>query len=62
MKRFLSSISRDQSGATAVEYGLILALIFLAMVGAVGTFSNEVIGVWDTIESTSKEATDKASS
>ena len=33
MRRFLQ-IFRDQRGATAVEYGLILALIFLAMIGA----------------------------
>ena len=31
--------SQGRAGATAVEYGLILALIFLAMVGAVTTFA-----------------------
>jgi len=33
--RRLREISRDQKGATAVEYGLILALIFLAIVSGV---------------------------
>ena len=60
MTQFLRGLWRDQSGATAVEYGLILALIFLAMVGAVGTFSNEVIGTWDTVTETSQEAIDRS--
>ena len=59
MTRFLKRLSRDQLGATAVEYGLILALVFLAMVGAIGTFSNEVIGTWDTVTTTSAEAVEK---
>ncbi|WP_370177077.1 Flp family type IVb pilin [Alteriqipengyuania sp.] len=60
MTRFLKRLGRDQSGATAVEYGLILALIFLAMVGAVGTFSNQVINTWDTVTETSQEAIDRS--
>ncbi len=56
MRPFWKRLCCDQSGATAVEYGLILALIFLAMVGAVGNFSNEVIGVWNTVETTSQDA------
>lgn len=60
MKRLLHKLLRDQSGATAVEYGLILALIFLAMVGAIGTFSNGVINTWDTVTETSKEAVDRS--
>ena len=60
MKRFLKRLGRDQSGATAVEYGLILALIFLAMVGAVGSFSNQVINTWDTVTETSEEAIDRS--
>ncbi|MFT3729224.1 MAG: Flp family type IVb pilin [Terricaulis sp.] len=35
LKRFL----HDESGVTAIEYGLIAALIFLAIVTAVGTFA-----------------------
>ena len=60
MTRFWSRLCRDQSGATAVEYGLILALIFLAMVGAIGTFSDGVIRTWDTVTETSKEAVDRS--
>ena len=52
MVEFLKDLGRDTRGATAVEYGLILALIFLAMVGAVQTFGQEVIGMWNLISDT----------
>lgn len=48
MRTFLH-ILRDIRGATAVEYGLILALIFLAVVGAIGTFSATTINMWDDV-------------
>jgi len=38
--RFLQNILRDESGATAIEYGLIAALVSVAAItafGAVGT-------------------------
>ena len=60
MTRFWKRLCRDQSGATAVEYGLILALIFLAMVGAIGTFSGSVTNTWDTVTETSREAIDRS--
>jgi pilus assembly protein Flp/PilA len=48
MRRFYDMF-KDERGATAVEYGLILALIFLAMVGAVGTFAETTIDMWDNV-------------
>ena len=62
MTHFLRRLWRSQSGATAVEYGLILAFVFLAMVGAVGSFSNQVINTWDTVTDTSKEAVEQSRS
>lgn len=51
MKTFLSRFARDESGATAIEYGLIAALIGTAIVvGAkavgsnLGTLFNNVAG------------------
>ena len=35
MSRFLRAFAANESGATAVEYGLIVGLIFLAIVAAV---------------------------
>jgi len=52
----LKKLGRDASGATAVEYGLILSLIFLAMVGAVQTFGTEATGMWDRVSTAVKDA------
>ena len=35
MKKFVSRFTQDQSGATAIEYGLIVALIAVVIIGAV---------------------------
>ena len=37
MKTFFSRLVHDQSGATAIEYGLIVALIAVVIIGAVTT-------------------------
>jgi pilus assembly protein Flp/PilA len=50
--RFALRFARDDSGATAVEYGLIITLIFLAIVGAVGSFSTKFITVLNTASTT----------
>ena len=36
----------SQRGATAIEYGLIAALICLAMIGALGGLGGGVGGMW----------------
>jgi pilus assembly protein Flp/PilA len=48
MRRLLDLFKNDQ-GATAVEYGLILAMVFLAMVGAVNLFATTTIDMWDNV-------------
>lgn len=40
---------RDERGASAVEYGLILALIFLAVMGGVSALGDSVKGRWNDI-------------
>ena len=47
--RILSSIRKDERGATAVEYGLILALIFLAVAGAIQGVASVTIGMWSNV-------------
>ena len=42
--------------------GIRLALVFLAMVGAIGTFSDGVIGTWDTVRTTSADAVARSDS
>jgi pilus assembly protein Flp/PilA len=46
----------DARGATAVEYGLILALIVLAMLGALSAFSTQMIALFTDITTTSVTA------
>ena len=41
------SIRKDERGATAVEYGLILALIFLAIVVGVSNLASTTVGMWN---------------
>ena len=45
--RKLQEFLRDDSGATAIEYGLILALMFLAIVGAVQLFAANAGTMYD---------------
>ncbi len=46
MKRFLDRLRRDESGATAIEYGLICALIFIVILSAVTAFGQAGTGVF----------------
>jgi pilus assembly protein Flp/PilA len=46
VRHFLSKILRDNRGATAIEYGLIVALIAIAIMGALDGVANENTGLW----------------
>jgi pilus assembly protein Flp/PilA len=48
MARFLKLI-RDKKAATAVEYGLIIALIVLAMMAGLSQFAGTTIKMWNDI-------------
>ena len=56
MRNLIKRIASDISGATAVEYGLILALIFLAMLAAVQNFGNQTISMWNKVSDATNEA------
>lgn len=56
MKAFLVSLLKSKHGATAVEYGLILALIVLAMVGALRAFAGASIGMWEDVSARTNAA------
>ena len=45
----LKHLLKDVKGATAVEYGLILSLIFLAMVAAIGGVATETTEMWNNV-------------
>ncbi len=54
--RFMKRLAADQAGATAIEYGLVAALIGLAVVAAVITLSGGVIGLYNFIIDTAGAA------
>ena len=43
---FLKRIGTDNSGATAIEYGLIASLIVIASIGAFGAVADENDGLY----------------
>ena len=42
-------LARDESGAAAVEYGLLAGLIAVVIVGSVTTLGTTLKGIFDTI-------------
>ncbi|WP_332656398.1 Flp family type IVb pilin [Brevundimonas sp.] len=42
MKKFISKFMSDESGATAIEYGLIAALIAVVIIAAVTTLGTNI--------------------
>jgi len=48
IRRFLHRFRRDESGATAIEYGIILALMFLVILGALQAFGGTGTGIFNT--------------
>jgi pilus assembly protein Flp/PilA len=48
MRRFFAII-KEERGATAVEYGLILALIFMAMIVGVTSVGQVTGNMWDYV-------------
>ncbi len=48
MRRF-SGIFKDRRGATAVEYGLIVSLIFLVVIGAIIGVTSTTIEMWNYV-------------
>lgn len=53
---FLKHIGNENSGATAVEYGLIVSLIVIAMIGALQGVATATIETWSTLETQSVDA------
>jgi pilus assembly protein Flp/PilA len=52
MREQLRSLLRDSAGATAVEYGLILALIVIAVVGSMMFVADTTINMWNNVSTT----------
>jgi pilus assembly protein Flp/PilA len=51
MKNLFSRFVSDESGVTAIEYGLIAALIAVIIIGAVTTVGTRLSGTFSTVAS-----------
>ncbi len=49
MTKFVKLFASDESGATAIEYGLIAAGISVAIVGIVGTLGDNIFAAFTTV-------------
>ena len=49
MTQFVSRFWKDESGATAIEYGLIAALVAVVLVTALGTMGNKLSGTFTKV-------------
>ena len=49
MLDLIRGIVKCQSGATAIEYGLIASLIVIAMMSALGTLATSSTGMWNKV-------------
>ena len=49
MTQFFNRFAKDESGATAIEYGLIAALIAVVIIGAVTTLGTNLSSKFGTI-------------
>ncbi|WP_104662366.1 Flp family type IVb pilin [Ensifer adhaerens] len=58
MKKIFARLMKDESGATAIEYGLIAALISVALIAGASTLGNALNDAFDTIGDTIQTKTD----
>lgn len=49
MSKFFAKLRKDEKGATAIEYGLIAALIAVAIIGGLGTLGGNLDGTFDDV-------------
>jgi pilus assembly protein Flp/PilA len=54
MKNLIARFMKDESGATAIEYGLIAAGISLAIIAAVNGLGTKLSGTFGSINSSLK--------
>ncbi|MEO0907656.1 MAG: Flp family type IVb pilin [Pseudomonadota bacterium] len=47
--KFFNKLARDEQGATAIEYGLIAALIAVAAITAMGALGDQLDGTFNQV-------------
>ena len=54
MKNLINRLASDESGATAIEYGLIAALVAVAIIGALSAMSTKLQSTFGLVTSSLK--------
>ena len=62
LRNVISKFLKDESGATAIEYGLIAALVSVAAIGALGAMGDSLVNIFGTVEGELSSASTAASS
>jgi len=60
MTSIVQKLLQDEKGATAIEYGLIAALIAIAAMSAMQAFAGSTITMWMNVSSKSLDAQNNA--
>ncbi len=60
MKAFLKRLICDARGATALEYGLILALLFIAISSTISGFADENGNTWNKVSTAMHNAVEES--
>ncbi|PDT35211.1 MULTISPECIES: Flp family type IVb pilin [Sinorhizobium] len=58
MKTIFARLMKDESGATAIEYGLIAALISVALIGGATTLGDELQALFNELGTEMQTAQD----
>ena len=56
LSTFTKALVDDQSGATAIEYGLIAALVVVALIASLQSVATTTIAMWDNVQTRSTAA------
>jgi pilus assembly protein Flp/PilA len=56
IRRTIKGLDRDERGATAVEYCLIVAMIVLAMIAALTQVASATTSMWNNVSDTVQTA------
>ena len=56
LKRFIIRLRRNQKGATAIEYGLIVSLVVITMIAAFVEVANSTVGMWGNVNTKMERA------
>ena len=54
----INRLLQDESGATAIEYGLIASLVVIAVIGSMNLFAGETIDMWNYVSDSMVNSTD----